>query len=81
METYLKHIAQGRTDTFGAAVVETFIGQRIGEEDVKQPEKVTWDRHISLISSTAKCFPQIKRARSLRVSKVPRSKGYEEKIT
>ena len=41
METNLKHMAQGRTDIFGAADVETFIGQRIGEEDTKQPEKVT----------------------------------------
>ena len=76
METNLKRMAQGRTDTFDAAVVETFIGQRIGEEDLKQPEKVTWDRHTSSISATAQCFPQIRRARSVRVSKVPRSKAY-----
>ena len=75
METNLKRIAQGRTDTFDA-VVETFIGQRIGEADVKQPEKVTWDRHTSSISATAQCFPQIKLARSFRVSKVPRPKAY-----
>ena len=76
METNLKRIAQGRTDIFGAGDVETFIGQRIGEEDVKQPEKVMWDRHTSSISATTQCFPQIKRPRSLRVSKVPRSKAY-----
>ena len=76
METNLKHIAQGRTDILGVAGLETFIGQRIDEEDVKQPEKVTWDRHASSISATAQCFPLIKRARSLRVSKVPRSKAY-----
>ena len=39
METNLKHIAQGRTHIFGAAVVETFIGQRIGEEDVNNLRK------------------------------------------
>ena len=76
METNLERIAQGRTHVFGAAVVETFIGQRIDEEDVKQPEKVTWDRHTSSISATAQCCPQIKLARSFRVSKVPRSKAY-----
>ena len=53
METNLKHIAQRRTDIFGAGDVETFIGQKIGEEDVKQPEKVTWDGHTASISATA----------------------------
>ena len=76
METNLKDFAQGRTDIFSAGDVETFIGQRIGEKDVKQPEKVTWDRHTSSISATAQCFPQIKLARSFRVSKVPRPKAY-----
>ena len=80
METNWKHIAQGRTDIFGVADVETFIGQRIGEEDVKQREKVTWDRHTSSISATSQCCPQMKRARSLRVSEVPRSKAYYEQV-
>ena len=53
MESNLKHIAQRRTDIFGAGDVETFIGQKIGEEDVKQPEKVTWDGHTASISATA----------------------------
>ena len=43
MESNLKQIAQRRTDIFGAGDVETFIGHKIGKEDVKQPEKVTWD--------------------------------------
>ena len=55
MEANLKHIAQGRTGIFGVADVETFIDQRIGEKDVKQPGKVTWDRHNSSFSSTAQC--------------------------
>ena len=53
MESNLKQIAQRRTDIFGAGDVETFIGQKIGEEDVKQPEKVTWDGHTAPITATA----------------------------
>ena len=56
MEANLKHIALARTDIFGVVDVETFIGQRIAEEDAKQPGKVTWDRHNSSFSSTAQCF-------------------------
>ena len=44
MEANLKHIAQGRTDIFDVVDVEAFIGQRIDEEDAKQPGKVTWDQ-------------------------------------
>ena len=53
MESNLKQIAQRRTDIFGAGDVETFIGHKIGEEDAKQPEKVTWDGHTASISATA----------------------------
>ncbi|XP_028399684.1 splicing factor 3A subunit 1-like [Dendronephthya gigantea] len=53
MESNLKHIAERRTDIFGKGDVETFIGQKFGEEDVKQPEKVTWDGHTASISATA----------------------------
>ena len=76
MEANLKHIAQGRTDIFGVAYVETFIGQRIDEEDAKQPGKVTWDRDNSSFSATAQCFTANQTCPKFRVSKVPRSKAY-----
>ncbi len=41
----LKLLAERRTDIFG--MEETFIGQKIGEEEIPKPASVQWDGHSS----------------------------------
>lgn len=50
----LKHLAERRTDIFGAGDEETGIGRKIGEEEEKKPEKVTWDGHTGSMAATSR---------------------------
>lgn len=54
IETTLKKMAERRTDIFGVGGEETQIGKKIGEEDIKQDEKVTWDGHTASMESTSR---------------------------
>ena len=50
----LKQLAERRTDIFGAGDEETIIGRKIGEEEKKEPEKVTWDGHTASMESATR---------------------------
>merc|ERR1719295_2368919 len=57
IESSLKQLAERRTDIFGVgeeAANETYIGQKIGEEDQKVNEKNTWDGHSSSAEAAAR---------------------------
>lgn len=54
IESSLKHLAERRTDIFGIGGEETMIGKKIGEEERKQDEKVTWDGHTASMESTSR---------------------------
>merc|ERR1719297_423604 len=50
IESSLKQYAERRTDIFGVGMEadqETVIGKKIGEEELRPAEKVTWDGHNS----------------------------------
>lgn len=47
IDTALKGLAERRTDIFGSGAEETAIGRKIGEEEVKVKEKLTWDGHTA----------------------------------
>ncbi|KAK3727492.1 hypothetical protein QZH41_006432 [Actinostola sp. cb2023] len=50
----LKQLAERRTDIFGAGDEETGIGRKIGEEEERKPEKVTWDGHTGSMAATSR---------------------------
>lgn len=50
----LKDLAKFRTDIFGAGAQEAVIGRKVGEEDRRPEEKVSWDGHTSTAEKTAK---------------------------
>ena len=50
----LKLLAERRTDIFGAGDEETIIGRKIGEEEKKEPEKVTWDGHTASMDAATR---------------------------
>merc|ERR550532_458971 len=57
IEYSLKQMAERRTDIFGVgneADQETVIGKKIGEEEVRPAEKVTWDGHSTSAESAAR---------------------------
>lgn len=54
----LKQLAERRTDIFGAGDEETVIGKKIGEEDTRKPEKVTWDGHTASMAATSRLAQQ-----------------------
>ncbi|XP_027038507.1 splicing factor 3A subunit 1-like isoform X3 [Pocillopora damicornis] len=54
----LKQLAERRTDIFGAGDEETVIGKKIGEEDIRKPEKVTWDGHTASMAATSRLAQQ-----------------------
>lgn len=54
IEASLKLLAERRTDIFGVGDEETAIGKKIGEEDVKKDEKVTWDGHTSSVEAATR---------------------------
>ncbi|KAG1714368.1 Splicing factor 3A subunit 1 [Nymphon striatum] len=50
----LKNLAERRTDIFGVGDEETGIGKKIGEEDVRKEEKVTWDGHTASMEAATR---------------------------
>lgn len=50
----MKQLAERRTDIFGVGDEETAIGKKIGEEDVRKDEKVTWDGHTSSVEAATR---------------------------
>lgn len=54
IESSLKQMAERRTDIFGVGIDETEIGKKIGEEEVKAKDKITWDGYSSSAEATAR---------------------------
>ncbi|KAL1132268.1 hypothetical protein AAG570_010225, partial [Ranatra chinensis] len=54
IEASLKQLAERRTDIFGVGDEETAIGKKIGEEDKKKDDKVTWDGHTSSVEAATR---------------------------
>lgn len=54
IESSLKQLAERRTDIFGSGDEETMIGKKIGEEDRRKPEKVTWDGHTASVEAATR---------------------------
>lgn len=54
IESSLKQFAERRTDIFGFGDEETAIGKKIGEEERRVPEKVTWDGHTGSMEAATK---------------------------
>ena len=57
IESSLKQLAERRTDIFGVGMEadqETVIGKKIGEEELRPAEKVTWDGHSTSAESAAR---------------------------
>ncbi|CAH0395629.1 unnamed protein product [Bemisia tabaci] len=54
IEDSLKELAERRTDIFGVGDEETVIGKKIGEEDTKKDDKVTWDGHTSSVEAATR---------------------------
>lgn len=51
----LKQLAERRSDIFGIGAEETFIGQKLGEDDdAKKPTKEIWDGHTSSMERATK---------------------------
>ncbi|KAL4220170.1 splicing factor 3a [Mactra antiquata] len=55
IESSLKHLAERRTDIFGAGTEEAGIGKKIGEEEDegKKEKKVVWDGHTASMEKVA----------------------------
>ncbi|XP_050677820.1 splicing factor 3A subunit 1 [Leptidea sinapis] len=54
IEASLKQLAERRTDIFGVGDEETAIGKKIGEEERKRDERVTWDGHTSSVEAATR---------------------------
>lgn len=54
IESSLKQFAERRTDIFGFGDEETAIGKKIGEEDRRPQEKVTWDGHTASMEAATR---------------------------
>ena len=54
IESSLKQLAERRTDIFGSGDEETAIGKKIGEEERKKPEKVTWDGYTASMEAATR---------------------------
>lgn len=54
IDASLKLLAERRTDIFGVGDEETAIGKKIGEEDTRKDEKVTWDGHTSSVEAATR---------------------------
>lgn len=54
IESSLKQFAERRTDIFGSGDEETAIGKKIGEEEKRRPEKVTWDGHTASMEAATR---------------------------
>lgn len=54
IEASLKHLAERRTDIFGVGDEETVIGKKLGEEETRKDERVTWDGHTSSVEAATR---------------------------
>lgn len=54
IEASLKQLAERRTDIFGVGDEETVIGKKLGEEESKKDERVTWDGHTSSVEAATR---------------------------
>ncbi|GAB0097393.1 splicing factor 3A subunit 1 [Sergentomyia squamirostris] len=54
IEASLKQLAERRTDIFGIGDEETMIGRKLGEEESKKDERVTWDGHTSSVEAATR---------------------------
>lgn len=54
IEASLKQLAERRTDIFGVGDEETAIGKKIGEEEKKRDDRVTWDGHTSSVEAATR---------------------------
>ncbi|XP_059485983.1 splicing factor 3A subunit 1 isoform X2 [Neocloeon triangulifer] len=54
IEASLKQLAERRTDIFGVGDEETAIGKKIGEEEKKKDDKITWDGHTSSVEAATR---------------------------
>ncbi|XP_045767260.1 splicing factor 3A subunit 1 [Maniola jurtina] len=54
IEASLKQLAERRTDIFGVGDEETAIGKKIGEEEKRRDERVTWDGHTSSVEAATR---------------------------
>lgn len=50
----LRQLAERRSDIFGSGDEETAIGKKIGEEERKKPEKVTWDGYTASMEAATR---------------------------
>ena len=54
IEQNLKRLAEYRSDMFGSGAEEVIIGRKVGEEDKKLDDAVTWDGHSNSMDKTSK---------------------------
>lgn len=54
IEASLKQLAERRTDIFGVGDEETAIGKKIGEEERRRDDRVTWDGHTSSVEAATR---------------------------
>lgn len=54
IEASLKQLAERRTDIFGVGDEETVIGKKLGEEESRKDERVTWDGHTSSVEAATR---------------------------
>uniref|UniRef100_A0A1A9Z7E6 Splicing factor 3A subunit 1 n=1 Tax=Glossina pallidipes TaxID=7398 RepID=A0A1A9Z7E6_GLOPL len=54
IEASLKQLAERRTDIFGVGDEETVIGKKLGEEETKKDDRVTWDGHTSSVEAATR---------------------------
>lgn len=54
IEASLKQLAERRTDIFGIGDEETVIGKKLGEEETRKDERVTWDGHTSSVEAATR---------------------------
>lgn len=47
-------MAERRTDIFGVGDEETVIGKKLGEEETRKDERVTWDGHTSSVEAATR---------------------------
>lgn len=54
IDASLKQLAERRTDIFGVGDEETVIGKKLGEEETKKDDRVTWDGHTSSVEAATR---------------------------
>lgn len=50
----MKQLAERRTDIFGVGDEETVIGKKLGEEETRKDERVSWDGHTSSVEAATR---------------------------